>query len=140
MERLTDLSSIALLELNTLKSFAEHVKIASIPEGVSPIIEVCINYVSNSTNKDISVQSIAETLKLNRSYLSKTFKKEMGINLGQFIRNKKLQEAKNLLLYSNKSINEISNYLCFSSQSYFQNVFKKEFNTTPREFKLYFKE
>lgn len=138
MEKLSNIESIALLELNTLKTLTEHVKISGIPKGISPIIKMCIDYVSNNINKNISVQSIASSLNLNRSYLSKTFKREVSISLSQYIRNKKLIEAKNLLLYSDKSINQISNYLCFSSQSYFQNVFKKEFNTTPRDFRLNF--
>lgn len=48
-----------------------------------------------------------------------------------FITRCKLEEAKSLLAYSKKSLAEISSYLCFSSQSYFQNVFKKQYGTTP---------
>ena len=47
----------------------------------------------------------------------------------------KLEEAKSLLTYSDKSLIEISNYLCFSSQSYFQNVFKKKYGMTPKQYR-----
>ncbi|NSK10056.1 helix-turn-helix transcriptional regulator [Blautia sp. MSK.20.9] len=42
----------------------------------------------------------------------------------------KLEEGKELLQYTNKSI---STFLCFSSQSHFQTAFKKQFGMTPNE-------
>ena len=49
--------------------------------------------------------------------------------------NARLEEARNLLTHSEKSLAEISNYLCFSSQAYFQNVFKKKFGITPTQYR-----
>ena len=53
----------------------------------------------------------------------------------EFIMRCKLEEAKSLLTYTDKSLSEISSYLCFSSQAYFQNVFKKKFGVTPNEYR-----
>ena len=47
----------------------------------------------------------------------------------------KLEEAKSLLTYTNKSLSEISSYLCFANQSYFQRVFKKKYGITPNEYR-----
>lgn len=65
----------------------------------------------------------------------KHFKEELGINIGAYIVRCKLEDAKGLLTYSDKSLTEISNYLCFSSQSYFQNVFKKKYGLTPLQYR-----
>ena len=46
-----------------------------------------------------------------------------------------LEEAKSLLTYSDKTLSEISNYLCFSSQAYFQTVFKKKYGLTPKQYR-----
>jgi AraC-like DNA-binding protein len=48
---------------------------------------------------------------------------------------RKLEEAKSLLKFTDKSISEISEYLCFSTQSYFQNVFKKKYGMTPKKYR-----
>ena len=63
------------------------------------------------------------------------FKKETGETIGRYIMKAKLQEAKLLLAYSNRSLPAISNFLFFSSQSHFQNLFKKEFGITPLEYR-----
>ena len=59
------------------------------------------------------------------------------MNIGAFITQSKLREAQSLLKYSDMTIAEISNYLCFSSQSYFQNVFKNECGITPAKYRKY---
>ncbi len=67
--------------------------------------------------------------------MMRRFKEELGIHIGAFITRCKLEEAKSLLTYSNKSLAEISSYLCFSSQSYFQNVFKRKYGITPKQYR-----
>ena len=59
----------------------------------------------------------------------------MGFTIGSFITRCKLEEAKSLLTYSEKSLAEISNYLCFSSQPHFQSLFKKQYHMTPLEYR-----
>lgn len=44
-----------------------------------------------------------------------------------------LDEARGLLVYSRDSLAKISAYLGYSGQSYFQNVFKKQFGVTPAQ-------
>ena len=46
-----------------------------------------------------------------------------------------IENYKSLLHYTDMTLAEISCYLCFSSQSYFQNVFKKEYGVTPMQYR-----
>ena len=59
------------------------------------------------------------------------FKKETGETIGRYIVTAKLQESKLLLAYSDRPLSEISNFFFFSSQAYFQNLFKRQFGITP---------
>ena len=63
------------------------------------------------------------------------FKKETGETIGRYIMKARLQESKLLLAYSNKLLSDISNFFYFSSQSHFQNAFKKEYGITPLQYR-----
>ena len=72
---------------------------------------------------------------MSRAYLFKKFQQELGMGISAYITNRRLQEAKSLLRFTNKSLGEISSYLCFSSQSHFQNQFKKSTGQTPLQYR-----
>ena len=71
----------------------------------------------------------------SRAYLFKKFRQELKSTIGAYITECKLRESRSLLQYTDKSLGKISSYLCFSSQSYFQNVFKKYNGVTPLEYR-----
>lgn len=98
-------------------------------------VRECILYVQQHTNQNLSVQSVADALGYQRTYLSACFSKTMGFHLSDYIYRCKLEEAKTLLAYTDKGISEISSYLCFSSQSHFQLRFKKAFHMTPEQYR-----
>lgn len=104
-------------------------------EEQTTIIKKVIQYISKHITEPIKVYQIAIELNIDRAYLSTLFKKAHGINLSNYINKQKIKEAKRLLIYSDSSIIDISNYLYFSSQSHFQNLFKKEEGITPSTFR-----
>ncbi len=134
-EKMTSASSITLLNATAVMDFTKRVSEARIPAGMPVDIYKAIQFISNHVNQNISVEDVADHLGMERSTLSKKFKRELGFNISTFITRKKLEEAKSLLHYSDRTISEISEYLCFSSQSYFQNVFKAKYGMTPKEFR-----
>lgn len=134
-EKALSIETIQNLNASALFDFTERVAACKIPAGMSSDIYDSIQYISTHTNQPITVEDVAEAVGKSRSYISRKFKSELGFNLSDFIMRKKLEEGKSLLAYTDKSISEISEYLCFSSQSYFQNVFKKKYKMTPYEYR-----
>jgi len=130
-ESLSRLDAIALLQQQMVIDFAERVSAHKYPPELSPAIVKCMRYIQNYINAPILIHDVANEIGMNASYFSTKFKKEMGISLNEYINRQKIEEAKNLLAFSNKSLSEISSYLSFSSQSYFQNLFKKNEGMTP---------
>ena len=102
---------------------------------VSRHIVVAIDYVRSHVQENLSVESIADSLALNSSYLSKLFKQEMGITLSHYIRDQKVNVACNMLRHLDESSLSIASYLGFSSQSHFIQVFKKTTGMTPEEYR-----
>lgn len=134
-ERSSDINHVSTLNYAMLIDFTERVAQNKIPQGMSPEIFKCIQFITHHVNTPIHVSDVAEHIGRSRSYLTEKFKKELGFDASSFIMRCRLEEAKSLLTYSDKTLSEISSYLCFSSQSYFQNVFKKKYGITPRQYR-----
>nr|WP_296964941.1 helix-turn-helix domain-containing protein [uncultured Mediterraneibacter sp.] len=131
--------NISRLNMTALYDFTNRVATTKIPEGMSKDVYTCIQYISSHTNQPLSLTLLADVTGKSTSYISRKFKSELGFNLNDFIMRKRLEEGKSLLEFTNKSISEISEYLCFSSQSYFQNMFKKKYHITPYEYRKKFR-
>lgn len=134
-EKLQNTKDLYHLQYNMLLDFARRVAQAQIPHDITSDIYKSIRYIKQHTNHAISTSDVATYVGKSRSYLSRCFKKELGFEMREFIMRCKLEEAKSLLTYTTKSLSEISSYLCFSSQAYFQNVFKKKYGITPNEYR-----
>lgn len=134
-EKLQSADDLYRLQYNMMLDFTNRVAQAQIPHDTTRDVYKCIQYIKRHTNQAISVSDVAEHVGKSRSHISRCFKKELGFQMNEFIMRCKLEEAKSLLSYTDKSISEISNYLCFSSQAYFQNVFKKKYGMTPNEYR-----
>jgi len=102
---------------------------------VSRHIVMAVDYIRTHVQDPLTVESIADALSLNPSYLSKLFKQEMGKTISKYIRDQKIAIACNMLRHLDESSLSIANYLGFSSQSHFIQVFKKSVGMTPEEYR-----
>lgn len=108
--------------------------------GTSKPITSCIEYIYSHIKERITIEDLAEHTQLSTSYLSRLFKEEIGISVSDYIREKKIEKAQNLLKFCDYSLIEISNYLAFSSQSHFIQIFKKLVGMTPKKYRdLYYR-
>ena len=98
-------------------------------------VERCKNYIFRNLHGKIRVSEMAEMLALNANYLSTVFKKHEGVTIGEYILRQKLLLVRNLLIYSEYSFLEITNYLGFPSQSYLGKRFKEETGMTLKEYR-----
>lgn len=134
-EKLQTVEAVKNLQYNMPIDFAKRVAQQKLPSGVSKEIYSCTQFIIAHINDPIGVADVVAHSGRSRAYLFKKFSREMGISIGAYITQCRLREAKSLLRYTDKPIAEISNYLCFSSQSHFQNVFKNHCNITPLEYR-----
>lgn len=123
-----------MLDASSVYVHAVHAVRVEEPAGHS--MEDVIRYVRKSLNQPMTVAGIAAHFGYNPDYLSHKFKAKLGFGLKAFIRRAKLEEAGRLLKYTDKSILEVSNYLCFPNQSSFQNAFKCQYGITPQKYRI----
>lgn len=134
---LTDsIEQINELSYRMVLDYAERVAKIRLGQNPSVLVTKVSNYIQQHLSEPIKTEDIAKALYMGRSRLSTNFKQETGINISDYITQIKIDEAKRLLRYSNKSFLAISTYLGFSSQSHFTKVFKEKTDTTPSEYRL----
>lgn len=115
--------------------YCERVAAIRYPKTNNAKINAAMHYIQENYTRHLSVTEIANEVELTPEYLSSQFHKLTGTTLPSYITKLKIAEAKNLLRFTDMSLAEISEYLSFSSQSYFQSVFKKETGDTPNEYR-----
>lgn len=99
-----------------------------------PIVQ-CLDYIYYHLHEKITVAALAEHVDLNASYLSTLFTNEMGLSISEYILEKKIETAQNMLRFSDLSVADIAATLAFSSQSHFTKVFKEKTGVTPKLYK-----
>ncbi len=107
-------------------------------QGVSPHIRRCQAYISHHLNQELSPEILARYLGLSRAYLLHLFPATIGKSLMKYIQEQRLDAAKNMLLYSERSIQQVADYFQFKNQSHFAKLFRENFGMTPTEYRRQF--
>lgn len=94
-----------------------------------------MHYLDEHYAETISLDYLAERFYISKYYLSREFKKEFGTTIIQYILTKKITNAKELLRYSNASIEDIAQLCGIDDASYFNKVFKKMEGCTASEYR-----
>lgn len=135
VDLLTKISDIDELQTNMIYAFTEAMRETKKRNVISKPINKCIDYVYDNLHHKITVENIANYLKIAPTYLSKLFTKEMGMSLSSFIKEQRLNAAANMLQFTDYSISDISEYFEFSSQSHFTSAFQEKFGLTPKKYR-----
>lgn len=153
MEQAFRLSDFYILKLDNLKTpqsvmelhdrmvldFTGKMRFLIRNQGASKPIISCIDYIYAHIKERITIEDLAEYTGLSASYLSRLFKKETGVSISDYVREKKIEKAQHLLKFCDYSLVEIANYLSFSSQSHFIQLFKEFTGMTPKKYRdLYY--
>jgi AraC-like DNA-binding protein len=93
-----------------------------------------IRYLHNHIYETFTIKGLAEHLGLHANYLSALFHKEVGIPPMAYMKQLRLEEAKQLLASGENSVTEIAEMLGYSSVSYFSKDFKKVTGCSPKRY------
>lgn len=133
----SSLDELNELHVELTEEYVKRMQDCKTAHRYSKPVSRCIDYIYDNLHCKIQVDDLADEAGLSKTYLSKLFHKETGMTIVQYIMDKKLDAAKNLLMFTEHTTSEIANYLNFSSESHFINAFKKSTGLTPKKFKQY---
>jgi signal transduction histidine kinase/DNA-binding response OmpR family regulator/streptogramin lyase len=95
-------------------------------------IKNVLHYINeNISETELSVEDLASKVFLSRSQLYRKIKTLTGVSVNEFIRNVRLEKAKELIELGNDNITEISYKVGFSSPSYFTKCYKDKYGYLP---------
>lgn len=113
------------------KSFS-YLSLLSSKQSIAKMVS---DYIDHHFMEEISRKSLAETVFLSPDHVSRLFKKETGLTLIAYITNKRIDTAKQLLIYSTEPVYLVASQVGYDNYSYFSKIFKKETGLTPIKFR-----
>ena len=104
-------------------------------DASSDTIECVKIFLEENREQNISSADICKALACSRSHLSHGFKRHTGMSIREYLTKLRINDAKNLLEYSELSITEIAFKVGYGYANYFTKVFKKEIGMAPETYR-----
>ena len=111
-----------LLDRIAIKSTNQHVK-------------NIIKYIEENITKNLTLKDISKEIALTKEYTAFVFKKATGRTVTEYINERKMILAKDLILHEDMSLSELSVYLGYNNYNYFFKLFKQYYKVSPAKMK-----
>ncbi len=104
-------------------------------ESLNPLTRKIMGYIHANLKKKITLDNIGELTYFSPVYCDTVFKRETGKSIIEYLLDKRIEEAKNLLLEGALTLSQISESVGFGDYNYFFRMFKKRTGYTPSAYK-----
>ncbi len=104
-------------------------------EMTDTVMQEAARYIRNNYMEDLSLENIAAHVNMSPSYFSKKFKSSTGFGYIEYLINVRIQEASDMLLETNESVNAIALKCGFNDSNYFGSAFKKIKGVSPLKYR-----
>ncbi|HMO79172.1 MAG TPA: AraC family transcriptional regulator [Pyrinomonadaceae bacterium] len=94
-----------------------------------------IEKIRENWNHDWTVEEMAIIIELSESHFQKLFKSETGMSPKAYLKNLRLEKARELLENGFKQIKQIGYEIGLTNDSHFARDFKKKYGTTPTQYR-----
>ncbi|MFP4520692.1 MAG: helix-turn-helix domain-containing protein [Fibrobacterota bacterium] len=91
-------------------------------------------YMSDNLDRNIDISQISRKFNLSREHFSRLFTKAAGVSPGRYLKNLRLERAKELLRRGDMNLSMIAKQTGLGDANYFCRVFRAHTGLTPRAF------
>ena len=105
------------------------------PDNQQILIENAKNYIKDNYSEDLLLANIAKAVFVSESHLSRVFKQKTGESIVDYINRIRLNHAKEMLISSDLSIDDICSRCGYKSKTLFYKYFKQMFEFPPNKYK-----
>lgn len=131
-EILKELSRTALMYIIRVILADEH---PINPYYTDNTLNLALEYIENNISGDLSLDTVAANCFVSKYYLSHLFAGYKNMSIGRYVLECRINNAKDLLVATDKKVAEIGETVGFNDSGYFCKVFKKEVGCTPLEYR-----
>ena len=104
-------------------------------EQIDALSPQLLKYIETDSLEKISMTEYAKRCCYSPAYFSRIFKNHFGITFTDFVKKSRIERAKNLLLYTNESIDSIMHSVGYSDKKQFYKAFADKCGLTPGEWR-----
>ena len=134
IEAIPSVDAVRELMMEMFRSYCRLVKKNSIKQ-YSPQVQRAVIQIDSGLSGDLSLKRLAEQQNINASYLSTIFKRETGQTVTEYVNQRRIQLARQLLSSTQLQIQTIAQHCGIPDVNYFSKIFKKYVGNTPKQFR-----
>ena len=97
-------------------------------------VEDTLNYIREHYSENITLDDVLKITSYSKSHFIRLFKKNMGMNLTDYINKYRIEKSCLELIYTSKNITEIAMGNGFNTVQYFSKIFKNYMKCTPKQY------
>jgi AraC-like DNA-binding protein len=101
----------------------------------SPVVRRAVIMIDADLSADLSAGAIAEVLDVSLGYLSSAFKRDVGRTLSEYVRERRMEYAEQLLRGTDLQVQSVAQSVGMVDLNYFTRLFKSHTGMTPTEFR-----
>ena len=101
----------------------------------SEVITAVMTYINNHYREELSLEDVAQFAGFSRYYFSRSFKRQTGYSFKDYLCQKRLQVAMDLLIRTNRSMRDVAIESGFGSVATFNRVFREKKGCTPTQYR-----
>jgi AraC family transcriptional regulator len=126
-----------LLSITLLRQFS--VRKVDTPEHqqeqVEDSLQRAIAYINENLADELSLKAIAAVAQMSPFYFARLFKRSTGLTPNQYVTNRRMERAKQILIEQDLSVVEVAQEIGIQSQSHFNKVFREYTGVTPKTYR-----
>ena len=102
----------------------------------SEVVNSVMTFINNHYREDLTLEDVAKFAGFSRYYFSRTFKRQTGYSFKDYLCQKRLQVAMDLLIRTNRPMREVALESGFGSVATFNRVFRESKGCTPTQYRV----
>jgi len=102
-----------------------------LPARTAKIVEYAVLFMNKNVSKELKRDAIASQVGVSEDYLTRIFRRQMGIGLWDYLKIYKMHVARKMILDGGDSLQDIAKTMGYCDDAYFSRVFKGVYGITP---------